>query len=411
MKKILAFLMPLFICLLMFGCSAVNKIIDEAKQNAGDDTGSEEGDTGDPSGQGSQTGDNNKDAVKSRDEVAELIGDKYLITVRVDGSYTDGSGQLVTEYVEYSTVSDGVYSYWGTSLEDLKTGSLYKRVNEDLVVYDYSEDAGGYTELAVFPTEINPFRSVNIIFLAETEIEYTKKESTTFLGRACTKYEYKESDATVAASATFEREWIMDNTTGACLKYSAAVKGSGIGVSGSASGSFEVTQFEQGSKVDEIIKKISDKIFIKEWDLSVFDKLGLTNTSSLDIYQICTANNIDSSKLQLREASNEVYEDTGNGNYGVMYFAKLSKEEGEKLVKAIITILFNSGAKYNYEGEAQTDPLAEPLCFIETEGELSYGFLASPAQGDPYVAFDGEWNPYIDGGVWSLSLFVYYENK
>ena len=30
MKKILAFLLPIFICFLMFGCSAVNKAIEEA---------------------------------------------------------------------------------------------------------------------------------------------------------------------------------------------------------------------------------------------------------------------------------------------------------------------------------------------------------------------------------------------
>ena len=121
-----------------------------------------------------QWGDSNKDSVKSRDEVASLIGDKYLITIKVDSSYKDSSGQTVEEYVEYTTLSDGEYSYWGTSVDDLSKGSLYRRCDDtSLVAYDYDKDAEGYYEMVVFPTEINPFRSVNAIFLVESEIEYT----------------------------------------------------------------------------------------------------------------------------------------------------------------------------------------------------------------------------------------------
>lgn len=412
MKKLFALFLSIFACLLLVGCSELSKIVSEVQKNTEGNVTSETGKVNN-GGSTAKASNNNKDQMKTRDEVAALIGEKYLITVRVDSSYRDSNGQTVEEYVTYTTVSDGVYSYWGTSLDNLANGSLYKRVNADLVSYDYSEEAGGYNSMSVFPTEINPFRSVNIIFFSELELEYTSKSSTTFLGRACTKYEYKEANASAAGAATYERTWIVDDNTGACLKYSAAVTGSGLGVNGGASGNFEVTEFVQGSSVDVTIKKITDKIFVKEWDTSALEKLGLSAKDGymLDIYSICRANNIDSSKLQLREVSSEVFADTGNGEHSTQYFAQLSQSEGEKLVKAIITNLFNCGAKYDSDGTLCTNPLGEPLCYIETEGALAYSFSAWPGAGDPYVELQGEWNPYINNGVWSITLFVYYNNN
>ena len=410
MKKITAIFISILICLSMIGCSAMNKSIDDAKQNGGNT--SESGD--DTHGEnGGQTVDGNKDKAKSRDEVAELIGEKYLIAVRVDSSYRDGEGQYVNDSVEYTTVSDGIYSYWGTSVDDLKNGSLYKRFGDDsLVVYDYSEEAGKYNRMSVFPTEFNPFRSVNVIFLADTEIEFTTKTSTTFLGRACTQYDYKESSASVGGSASVERLWIIDNATGACLKYFGTITGNGFGVSSGASGNFEVTQFEQGDKVDQCINRIIENISINEWDVNVLQKLGLKDAggSHIDIYDILGSANVDESKLQVREVENEVYEDTGNGSYSTQFFAALSQAEGEELVKTIITNLYNCGAKYNDEGKSFGNPLGEPLCYIERDGNLSYSFMATPGAGDYYLELRGEWNPYLNGGIWSISLFVYYHN-
>ena len=239
MKKIFALFLSIFACLLLVGCSELSKIVSNVQKNTEGNVTSETGKVNN-GGSTAKASDNNKDQMKTNDEVAALIGEKYLITVKVDSSYRDSNGQTVEEYVTYTTVSDGVYSYWGTSLDNLATGSLYKRVNSNLVSYDYSEEAGGYNRMSVFPTEINPFRSVNIIFFSELELEYTSKSSTTFLGRACTKYEYREANASAAGAVTYERTWIIDNATGACLKYSAAVAGSGIGGSGYASGNFEV---------------------------------------------------------------------------------------------------------------------------------------------------------------------------
>ena len=368
-----------------------------------------------PNGGGTTAGQSgNKDSVKSQEQVAALIGDKYVITISVDSSYRDSSGEYVEDSVTYSTLSDGVYSYWGTSLEDLSNGSLYKRLSDDsLASYSYDREAGGYTSMTIFPTEINPFRSVNAIFLVEPEIEYTSKSSVTFLGRACTKYDYQESESNVAASATYERHWIMDNATGACLKYNAAVTGSSIGYgSAGASANFEVTKFELGEAVDQYITRISQKILIKEWDVDILEKLGLSESGNnhLDIYDIASGANIDSSKLQLREAENDVYADTGNGTYSNTYFVLVSQTAGESLVQALITNMFNCGAKYNDEGELQSSALAEPLCYIDRDGGLSYSFLASPGAGDYYISISAEWNPYINNGVWSISLTVYYHN-
>lgn len=410
MKRLLVIFISLAICFSMFGCSTLNSIIDEAKQNAENGQDSDDGNSG---GNGGQTVDGNKDHGKTQDEVAELIGDKYLISVKVDSSYRDSNGQYVNDSVGYTTVSNGIYSYWGTSVDDLKNGSLYKRFGDDsLVAYDYSEEAGKYTRMTVFPTEINPFRSVSVIFLADPDIEYTSKTSTTFLGRPCTQYDYKDTSASVGGSASLERLWIIDNATGACLKYSGTVTGNGFGVSSGASGNFEVTQFEQGEKVDQCINGIIGKIAINEWDVNILKKLGLNEAggSHLDIYDILTSANVDESKLQVREAENEVYSDTGNGNYSTQYFAKLSQAEGEQLVQAIITNLYNCGAKYNDEGTLFNNPLGEPLCYIERDGNLSYSFTATPGAGDPYLELRGEWNPYINDGVWSISLSVYYRN-
>ena len=267
--------------------------------------------------------------------------------------------------------------------------------------------------MTIFPTEINPFRSVNAIFLVEPEIEYTSKSSVTFLGRACTKYDYQESESNVAASATYERHWIMDNATGACLKYNAAVTGSSIGYGlSAASANFEVTKFELGEAVDQYITRLSQKILIKEWDVDILEKLGLIESGNnhLDIYDIASGANIDSSQLQLREAENDVYADTGNGTYSNTYFVLVSQTAGESFVQALITNMFNCGAKYNDEGELQSSALAEPLCYIDRDGGLSYSFLAAPGAGDYYISISAEWNPYINNGVWSISLTVYYHN-
>lgn len=407
MKKTFMFLFLIFCFMfLLVGCFEDIKLPDGSDDGTSDNGGDNNG-SGSQGGQGQ--GDGNKDSVKSRDEVANLIGDKYLITIKVDSSYKDSSGQTVEEYVEYTTLSDGEYSYWGTSVDDLSKGSLYRRCDDtSLVAYDYDKDAEGYYEMVVFPTEINPFRSVNAIFLVESEIEYTTKTSTTFLGRACTKYEYKDSEASLAGTATYERTWFVDDATGACLKYSAAVSGSGLGYSGGASANFEVTQFEQGSKVDETIKKITDKIFIKEWDEEFFGKLGLVEAggASFKLDKILKEANVEKSKLQLREADNEVNETTGT--YSVQYFAALSQSEGEELVKKIITNIFNCGAKYDSDGTSYENPLAEPLCYIDSDGNLSYSFTATPGAGDPYVEVRGEWNPYINNGVWNIELAIYY---
>ena len=415
MKKLLAFLMLTFVCLLTVGCSAVKKAVEEAQnQESGKATPTE---GGEPTPavkptEGGQTGGSNKDEVKSHEEVARLIGDKYLITIKLITSYRESSGETVEDSIEYTTVSDGTYSYWGTTLEDLSRGSLYKRCDDSsLASYDFDEEAGGYTEMAIFPTEINPFRSVNAIFLVETEIEYTSKSAITFLGRECTKYEYKVSESTIGGSATYERTWIMDNATGACLKYDAAVAGSGLDYSGAASANFEVTQFEQGSKVDEIIKKITDKIFIKEWDSEVFEKLGLTkDSSSYELDDILKSATIERSSLQLREASNEVYADTGNGTYSIVYFANLSQVKGEELVKAIINNIYDCGAQFDSDGTYHSSALEEPLCYYENDGGASYSFYATPGAGDYYVEIDGRWNPYLNEGTWVIELTIYYHN-
>ena len=412
MKKVLAIILCLSICLFAFGCASSNSGNDDAGQNGGNGIGSDNGNSGGNNGNG-QTGSGNKDRVKTQDEVMDLIGEKYLISVEVDSSYTDGNGQRVEESVGYTTVSNGVYSYWGTSVENLENGSLYKRCADDsLAVYDYNEETGEYDRMSVFPTEINPFRSVSVIFLADTEIEFTTKTNTTFLGRPCTQYNYRLSEASLGGSASLEKTWIIDNATGACLKFNGTVTGNGFGVSSGASGNFEVVRFEQGAAVDQCISGIVEKISINEWDVSVLEKLGLRDAggSHLALNDILQAANVDASKLQVREVENEVYEDTGNGNYSTQYFAKLSETEGEELVRTIITNLYQCGAKYNDEGTLFADPLDEPLCYIDRDGNVSYSFMATPGAGDPYLEVRGEWNPYVNGGVWSIDLSVYYHN-
>ena len=169
-------------------------------------------------------------------------------------------------------------------------------------MYDYDSDADKYTSLEYYPSELNPFAQLLLLFMLNEELEYTTKTAVTFLNRQCTKYEYKNTAIAGGQDATTNETWIIDNETGACMKHELAV--SSVSYGASASAAFEVTQFEINSQtVTTYMKAQTDKICVDKWDVDLFKEIGLSETGNykLDLSDMFDATTLE--KFQPRSAS------------------------------------------------------------------------------------------------------------
>lgn len=405
MKKLFLLLFSLLICVSLTACGNISEIINnftDPNGNGGDPTTTASG--GGAITTTKASGSDQKDDMNSREEVINLIGDKYLICLKVTDSYSGSDGSSSND-TYYYTASDGTYYYWCVNNEN---GNLYKNDGQYAIVYRYDEDTEKYTDLEYFPSEINPFGQMLLLFMLNDELEYTTKTTVTFLNRQCTKYEYKNTAIAGGQDATTNETWIVDNETGACMKHELAV--SSLSYGASASASFEVTQFEIKSQaVTTYMNTQIDKICVDKWDIDLFEFFGLSETGN---YKLGLNNMFDATtleKFQPRSAYVSFEEDEID-EYETEFFVYLTKEQGNTLANTIVQNIYGCGAKYNGDGEfGSVNPSDESLLFVEDEEGTNVNFWFDGyvgSQCEYKVAIYVEWNAYINGGLWEVTVRV-----
>ncbi len=405
MKKLFAAFLGIAMCLALTACGALSQIINQFT----DETTTVDGDNGTQQGGAITTtkgGNSQSDRMKSQEEAIALIGNKYLVDVKIVTS-SRGEGGEVSNEVHYYAASDGTYYYVGVGEAQ---GNLFKALGDGFISYSFDNEIGKYRELTNYRSVPNPFTAVAILFLVQEDLEYTSKSSVTFLGRACTKYEYLYSGASIGASASQTEEWIIDNETGVCFKHSIDITGSVVGQgSAYASGTYEVTQFElNNSKVDAFIKEQTDKVVVSEWDTEMFSYAGLSENGT---YKFTLSDILDSSvieKLEIVDATKDL-DDNDVFCYDVNYYLYLSQSEGEAISNKLVQNFYGLGAKYNSDYELKPiDSSDDSLYFVEKEdGVMTYSFFTGYINNSNFhVGIDLEWNPYINNGLWRVHLIV-----
>ena len=406
MKKLFLLLFSLLICVSLTACGNISEIINnftDPNGNGGDPTTTASG--GGAITTTKASGSDQKDDMNSKEEVINLIGDKYLICLKVTDSYSGSDGSSSND-TYYYTASDGTYYYWCV---DDSNGSLYKKDGQYAIVYRYDEDTNKYTDLEYFPSELNPFGQMLLLFMLNEELEYTTKTAVTFLNRQCTKYEFKNTAIAAGQDASTNETWIIDNETGACMKHEVAY--SSVSYGASASAAFEVTQFEINSQtVTTYMKAQTDKICVDKWDVDLFKEIGLSETGNykIDLGDMFDASTLE--KFQPRSASVSYYDDALD-EYRVTFFVYLTKEQGETLANTLVQNIYGCGAKYNGDGEVGSiNPTDESLYVVEEEDGTNVNFWFDGFTGsncDYKVAIYVEWNAYINGGLWDVTVSAY----
>lgn len=192
------------------------------------------------------------ETLKSKEDVEKAIGNNYQITVK----YFGGNGQ---ENSTFTVKKDGDSMIYTTSDNSETNDTIL--VNENKV-YEYNEEDDMYTYVSSLSNEdVSNFNYglVAAFSISELgEVMYTSKESTTFLGRACTKYEYVVGVNIISANYNSTSTYIFDNETGFCFFFNVTVDAAAIGQGQETeSGSFEVTEFKLGQvNLDSEIAKI-----------------------------------------------------------------------------------------------------------------------------------------------------------
>lgn len=197
------------------------------------------------------------ETLKSEEEVKTKLGNNYQIAVRYS-SQDNESGKMETSYNAIIKKAGNCIIYSDTSGGDQVSTVM---INENKL-YQYDSDNDKYVYSTTLSNEeVNYYTSaLTLVFSISNlgEISYTKKESTTFLNRPCTKYEYEIKMNVVVGSFNSNVTYIFDDETGICFKFSTTMKASAVGeIPEEEAGSFEVTSFKMGSvNLDSEIAKI-----------------------------------------------------------------------------------------------------------------------------------------------------------
>ena len=335
----------------------------------------------DDSGNGGSDGGNEQsEQMKTADQVKNLLGDKYLVTVKVGGTATDSDGTTSGE-TTFVAASDGTYTVW----QQDDAAALVKLDGQKVYYYTYDQDKDQYTSVYQYNDAYNPFVFVSQIFMTESSLSYDTKVSASFLGRACTKYTDHESYNVLTVSYSYDEEWYIDNETGACLKHSWTASGQYMGQGGNASANFECTKFETGAGVDTFIATQTRKIAVKEWDSAQFAQAGLRGTISAP----------QGGTLLSANLSDE--------GYSVAYLVSGAKAAAKQNVNNLISAFFAAGANLDYEGEIAASYNSESLYEAEDEGGYASidfsGYTQAGGRVDVQAAYSEEnqgWYVEID---------------
>lgn len=307
------------------------------------------------------------DKIKSIQEIREKLGDEYCYVLEAGNA--SGSETDVAHYT-YATTSDYFMYINGEDNLLVKKGGE----NNKATIYNYNVESEGYNSCAKH--DISEFENASDLFLTQSQnqILYTSKKSITYLNRPCTAY-YIAADIKLGNDGIKgDTETIIDNATGATLSYQLKGEVTSDGETDNGSVSFKVTEFHQGDNVakNKIDQQV-DKITVKEWDLDVFNEVGLSTIT----------------KPGTEFFGAEITTD----RYSLIYEMK-NKEDA----KAIMTAFYNAGAKYQSDGDENITAVED---LINEDSDELY-FSAYSKKGTNYhhisIAYDST-NEYMESGI------------
>ena len=306
------------------------------------------------------------DTMKTQQEIQEALGEKYYIKYEIT-SESQSSGEGNESDQEYVIVaSNGTYSYWQT--EDSK--ALIKKNGNTYYVYNQEQGATQYTSVSVYESETSPLYYAHAYVLAcGDSISYSSKSTITFLDRSCTKYVTNLGAASVYGSVKVDAEYVVDNATGACLKYSIAASTNTTDGKDSGKATFEAKVFKQGNAVDAELAPEIANIVISEWDTAFMATMGLTAVPAV-------------ANTKLVGASIETT--TQNKEYVLALNMNGALADNKTALLAVFESFFNAGAKYDRDDNEKTNYQDTDLFDDNSDEEYSPGmdYTACTSNGD-----------------------------
>ena len=183
--------------------------------------------------------------IKSADEIKASFGDSFLVTYKITTSADEE-----TEENSFTVARHEDYTYTRFAEE---SEVLQKQIGGKPYLY-VKDESGKYNSLTTYPDGTDPFSGlISYLTAGLEELNFTSKSSESFLGRPCTRYEYKIAASAVSngiVSVNYTEVWYIDNATGACLKHTFSGSASGAEGSASASAQYEATEFKTGADVN-----------------------------------------------------------------------------------------------------------------------------------------------------------------
>ena len=304
------------------------------------------------------------DTMKTQQEIQEALGDKYYIKYDITSESSGEGNETDEEHV--IVASNGTYSFWQT--DDGKT--LIKKDGNTYYVYNREQDSEKYTSLSVYESETSPLYYANAYILAcGDSLTYSSKSTVTFLGRTCTKYVTNLGTSSALGSVKLDTEYIVDNTTGACLKYAVAASADTTDGKDSGAATFEAKVFKQGNDVDAEFAPEIENIAISEWDTTFMATMGLTAVPAVE-------------NTKLVGASIETT--TQTKEYVLVLNMNGALADNKTALLAVFESFFNAGAKFDSSDDQKTSYQDTDLFDDNSDDEYAPGmdFTAYTSSGD-----------------------------
>ena len=280
---------------------------------------------------------------KSYSEVTENLGSKVELHVSLPYSMGNTYEKVdVTLAVSGNKViiSSPEGKVYFKEIDGVKTGNVGMFMDDGVNAYDkvYVVPASTVGSYIDFEEALSIACGLDITY-------NVKDENFDFIGRKCTQYLHSYKDG----SKEVTEEYVIDNTTGMCLKHS--INKSSEEVINDTT--FEVTDFKLGNNVDDFFKAADDNIIVAPWDTKFLGDHGLQKHSpySYDIDEIIQAYD-DTENLPT------IYFDSAASPYyeGVQYACETSlildgtDKQNSDFAVWVIANIYGCGAKYDYTG-------------------------------------------------------------
>ena len=414
-KKILLLALSIFLIVsivgVMVACGngGTNANVDNGQTQTGDNGNVNTG-TGD-NGQ-TQTGDNGNTNTGTGDNGQTQTGDNGNTNTGAQTTSTKAmaSAQSIISALgtTYKISAQGLYdNYSQTAASDgtyflSPAGTFSKKTGENQYHNYGNMRDGKYTSLGspnYFPedslgTIVAQETVGKILQFAGETISYQSEEALTFAGRAAKKYTYDGQN--VYGYDTFHEEIVIDDLTGACLKYDNLGR-AGDGFTGGTrnKAGFQVTEFfygENNAQALAVINEYKAKIDVYEWDTAFMTQVGLSavNAPAWEFWEAYwdhrTTRESDYPELEM---SFRYYTEDPDGT--------------EADVRDFIQSFYTAGAKLNEYGTQQT---FANLCSYDEDYHSfdMWGYIVGNEEYQVYI--NAEHNARISPKAWRVTIRI-----